>query len=152
MGLIIALFLLGIILLLAELLIIPGIGIAGFLGLASLGGCCFYGFARYGTVGGIIVTIICCALVVGMLVYALRARTWKKLSLEEAIPAPPSPASEITPGMKGETLTRLAPSGTARIGGISVEVRCPDHVVDPGTEIEVTEVQDNKITVTPIWK
>ena len=100
MGLIIALFVLGIILLLAELLIIPGIGVAGFLGLASLAGCCFYGFSHFGTVGGIIVTLVCCALVVGMLVYALRAKTWKKLSLDEAIPAPPSPAPTSASGIR----------------------------------------------------
>jgi len=150
MGIIIALFIVGLLLLLAEMLIIPGVGVAGVLGLLSLGGSCYYGFVHYGTVGGVIVTVICCLLVIGMLVYALRGKTWKKISLDTVIDHQPASASAIRVGMRGTTLTRLAPMGSARIGGVVCEVRCPDHLTDPGVEVEVIEIEDNKITVKPI--
>jgi len=44
MGLIIALVLVGLVLILAEILLIPGVGVAGILGLLSLGGSCYYSF------------------------------------------------------------------------------------------------------------
>lgn len=47
MGLIISLLLAGLILIFAEVLIIPGVGIAGILGLLSMGGSCFMPFIRW---------------------------------------------------------------------------------------------------------
>ena len=44
MGLIITLILVGIVLMIAEILLIPGVGVAGILGLLSLGGSCWYAF------------------------------------------------------------------------------------------------------------
>ena len=41
MGFIIVLILVGLVLIFAEILLIPGIGIAGVLGLLSMGGSCF---------------------------------------------------------------------------------------------------------------
>ena len=45
MGLIVTLIIVGLILIFAEVLIIPGVGVAGILGLLSLGGSCFYAFS-----------------------------------------------------------------------------------------------------------
>ena len=56
MGLIITLILVGLVLILAEILLIPGVGVAGVLGLLSMGGSCYYAFYEFGTLTGGIVT------------------------------------------------------------------------------------------------
>jgi len=150
MGLIITLILVGILLLLVEMLLIPGIGIAGFLGLASLGGSCYYAFHHYDTYTGVIVTIICVGMVLGMLYYALRAKTWKKLALDTVIDSKKQPWEELKVGNKGVTVTRLAPMGTAHFGEISCEVKSMDNIINPGTDIEIVLIEDKKIYVKPV--
>ena len=58
MGLIISLIIIGLLLLFAEILLIPGVGFAGILGLVSLGGSCFYAFNQMGGTVGAIVTAV----------------------------------------------------------------------------------------------
>lgn len=153
MGLVITLILLGIVLLLVEMLIIPGIGVAGFLGIASLGGSCWYAFNKFGNTTGGIVTLVVVCFVAGMLYYALRGKTWKKLSLNEAIDSKSSSvSSSLRVGDRGRTLTRLSPSGNARFGDLACEVKSIDTMIDPGTDVEVAQIEDNKIYVKPIEK
>ena len=44
MGFLITLVLVGLVLIFAEILLIPGVGVAGVLGLLSMGGSCYYAF------------------------------------------------------------------------------------------------------------
>ncbi len=151
MALIITLIIVGILLLLIEMLVIPGIGFAGFLGLASLAGSCWYAFHRFGVTAGGTVTLVVVCMVGGMLYYALRGKTWKRLSLDEAIDAKSTPdESMIAVGDRGRTLTRLSPSGMAKFGEMTCEVKSLENMVDPDTAVEVVLVEDNKIFVKPV--
>ena len=150
MGLIITLMFVGILLLLVEMLLVPGVGVAGFFGLASLGGSCYFAFHHYGTYTGVIVTIVCVGMVLGMLYYALRAKTWKKLALDTVIEKKKQPWEELKVGDRGLTVTRLAPMGTAHFGEISCEVKSMDNIINPGTDIEVVMIEDKKIYVQPV--
>ena len=58
MGFIITLILVGLVLIFAEVLLVPGVGIAGILGLLSLAGSCFCAFTQIGTTTGVIVTAV----------------------------------------------------------------------------------------------
>ena len=85
MGLVLTLILVGIVLLLAELLLVPGVGVAGILGVLSLCGSSYYAFAFLGGIQGGIVTVVNIALLSILLYFALRAKTWKKLELDTVI-------------------------------------------------------------------
>ncbi|MBR5274559.1 MAG: serine protease, partial [Bacteroidales bacterium] len=85
MGFIIVLILVGLVLIFAEILLVPGVGIAGVLGLLSMGGSCFYAFMEIGQTTGIIVTVINAALIVALTVWVLRAKTWRRMALETNI-------------------------------------------------------------------
>ena len=151
MALIISLIIIGILLLLVEMLVIPGIGVAGFLGLASLAGACWIAFAQLGSVGGSIVTLITVCLIVGMLIYALRGKTWKKLSLSESIDSTAAPKEDqVKVGDHGKTVTRICPSGNAAFGENTYEVKSIDNIIEPDTEVEVVMMEDNKIFVKPV--
>ena len=152
MGFVITLILLGLLLMFAEILLIPGIGIAGVLGLLSLGGSCFYAFTQMGTTAGVIVTAVNVVLIVALTVWVLRAKTWKRLALETNIEskAVDSESVSVALGDRGKTVTRLAPMGTVRFGEHAVEVKALEGLVDSGTDVEVVLIEDNRIYVRPL--
>ena len=152
MGFIITLILVGLVLMLAEILLIPGVGVAGVLGLLSLGGSCFYAFNQMGTTAGILVTVTNAVLIVALTVWVLRAKTWKRFTLNTNIDSKAVVFDEnaVATGDKGKTVTRLAPMGTAIIGNETHEVKALEGIIDSGVEIEVVLVEDNKIYVRPV--
>lgn len=139
----------GLLLLFAEILIIPGVGVAGILGLLSMAGSCVYAFMEMGQTAGIIVTAVNVVLIVLLTIWVLRAKTWKRLALETNIDAKAVvPEVNVVPGEKGVSVTRLAPMGTARFGDLRLEVTAREGIIDPGVEIEVVEVDGIKVYVT----
>lgn len=151
MGFIIVLILVGLVLIFAEILLIPGVGIAGVLGLLSMGGSCFYAFHELGTTTGIIVTAVNAVLIVGLTIWVLRAKTWKKFTLDTNIDSKAFSleGAKIAIGDRGKTMTRLAPMGTVRFGEDTYEAKALEGMIDPGTEVEIVLIEDNKIYVEP---
>lgn len=150
MGFIITLILVGLVLIFAEILLIPGVGVAGILGLLSMGGSCFYAFYEFGNVTGYIVTAVNVVLIVALSIWVLRARTWKRMSLETSIDSKAVETSVLAVGDRGKTLTRLAPMGSARFGDFVVEVKAVEGMLDPNIEVEVVLIEDNRIYVKPL--
>ena len=152
MGIVISLVLIGVLLLLAEILIIPGVGVTGILGLVSLGGSCFYAYHEMGGTAGTVVTTVVCLLVVLMLVFVLRGKTWTKLALKTSIESKATPGTikEIDLGQKGEAVTRLSPMGSVRFDDEVVEVKSLDGMLERGTQVTVVLIEDNKIYVKQI--
>ena len=151
MGFAIVLILVGLVLIFAEILLIPGVGVAGILGRLSMGGSCFYAFHEMGTTTGIIITVINALLIVGLTVWVLRAKTWKRFTLDTNIDSKAFSleGAKIAIGDRGRTITRLAPMGTARFGEDTYEVKALEGMVDPGTDVEIVLIEDNKIYVEP---
>ena len=150
MGLIISLIIIGLLLLFAEILLIPGVGFAGILGLVSLGGSCFYAFNQMGGTVGAIVTAVNVALVVGLSIYVLRAKTWKRLSLDTNIDSKAIADTGLAVGDRGVTVSRLAPMGSVRFDTELVEVKALEGFVDPEVEVEIVLMEDGKIYVKPV--
>ena len=150
MGLIISLIIIGLLLLFAEILLIPGVGIAGILGLVSLGGSCFYAFNQLGSTVGASVTAVNVALVVGLSIYVLRAKTWKRLSLDTNIDSKAVADTGLAVGDRGVTVSRLAPMGSVRFDTELVEVKALEGFVDPEVEVEIVLMEDGKIYVKPV--
>ena len=151
MGFIITLILVGLVLIFAEILLVPGVGVAGILGLLSMGGSCFYAFYEFGNVTGFIVTAVNVVLIVALSIWVLRAKTWKRMSLETSIDSKAVETSVLAVGDRGKTLTRLAPMGSARFGDFVVEVKAVEGMLDPNIEVEVVLIEDNRIYVKPLY-
>lgn len=152
-ALVVTLIIIGLLLLGAELIIIPGFGIAGVLGIASIAASCWIAFAQMGTAAGIIVILVNILLVVGTTILMLRSKTWKKLSLKTNIDSKVDSAPQekgITVGNRGCAVTRLAPAGKVQIGENMLEAFVRDTLVEPGKEIEVVEIEGNRIFVKEI--
>ena len=150
MGLIITLILVGIVLMIAEILLVPGIGVAGILGLLSMGGSCWYAFYEFGNLTGGIVTGVTAVVLVAFAVVVLRAKTWKRMTLNTTIESKVNQLTvELSVSDKGRTVTRLAPMGSARFGDEIVEVKALEGMIDPNMDVEICMIEDGKIYVVP---
>jgi membrane-bound ClpP family serine protease len=142
---IIMLIVAGIVLMLIELFLIPGISVAGA---ASL--CCFLyaiykAFVELGTLGGVItliVTLVACCLALNRF---MRSKTLDRLALKKNIDSTvdKSNAEGVAVGDRGIAITRLAQIGTAEIKGSQMEVKSEDGFIDEKTPIVVTRIADN---------
>ena len=151
MGFVVMLILIGLVLIFTEILLIPGVGVAGTLGVISLGGACYYAFYELGTLTGYIVTSVNVVLLIGLTVYVLRAKTWKRFTLNTNIDSKAVILDDVPViGDRGRTSTRLAPVGMVRIGKHSVEAKALEGMIDSGVDVEVVLIEDNKIYVSPV--
>lgn len=150
MSLIITLIVIGLILLAIEVLIIPGFGVAGILGLLSLAGAAVLGFTMFSTTTGLIILAVIIFATAISTWLILRSNTWKRATLNTKINSRVDSAPEekgIVQGIQGITTSRLAPSGKARLSGEDVEVVSREGIIPSGSKIEVIAVEDGKIIV-----
>ena len=151
MGFIVMLILIGLVLIFTEILLIPGVGVAGTLGVIALGGASYYAFCELGTMTGYVVTGVNILLLILLTIYVLRAKTWKKFTLNTNIDSKAIVPEDVPViGDRGKTTTRLAPIGMVRIGNHSFEAKALEGMIDPGMPVEVVLIEDNKIYVSPI--
>ena len=145
------LILIGLVLIFTEILLIPGVGFAGTLGVIALGGASYYAFYALGTMTGYVVTGINVLLLIALTVYVLRAKTWKRFTLNTNIDSKAIVPDDVpVVGDKGKTATRLAPVGMVRIGNHTFEAKALEGMIDPGVSVEVVLIEDNKIYVSPV--
>ncbi|TCO07402.1 NfeD family protein [Natronoflexus pectinivorans] len=152
MTIIILLILTGLLLLVLEFFVFPGMTISGIGGVFMMAAGIYMAYNGYGSEVGnwtLFITIFSSLLVLGL---ALRGKTWNKLMLNTQITGNVQTVTDETihEGDKGFTVTRLNPIGKARINDEDVEARCPGQFVDPGTEIEVLKVYKTYVIVKPV--
>ncbi len=151
MGLIISLIVIGMVLMLTEIMLIPGVGVAGILGFLSIGGACYLAFCEFGTMTGIIVLASNAIVLVLLLIWVLRAQTWKKFTLNTNIDSKAvSTETVIAIGDFAKTVTRLAPIGSIRFNNKVMEAKALEGMIDSGVDVEVVLIEDNKIYVSPV--
>ncbi|PWD98600.1 NfeD family protein [Marinilabilia rubra] len=151
MTIIILLIVTGLLLLILEFFVVPGITIAGIGGLGMITGGIFMAYGIDSSTGHITLASTLIATLI-ILFYAFRSKTWKKLMLNSTVTSHVDTVEEntINPGDHGKTITRLNPIGKARVNNQDVEAHCPGQFIDPKTEIEVTEVYKTYIIVKPV--
>lgn len=150
--LIVVLILIGALLLVAELVLLPGITVAGIASLASYCGAAYIGYANYGVTGVLISVGVIIVVSVIATWFSLRAKTWQKLALKQNIDSrsQESPEGAVKTGERGVAITRLAPMGKVIIGGETYEAKVIDAFVDQQTEVEVTGFENFTVIVKPI--
>jgi membrane-bound ClpP family serine protease len=143
------LIIVGFLFLLLEILVLPGTNVAGIIGFVLIGIGVWQAYTVYGGVAGTLTLAGSVIFSVVALYLALKSRTWSRASLKSAIGSRVNLVmpDKIKVGDTGKTISRLAPMGKAFINGEYYEVRSNGEMIDPGTEIEITKIDVNKITV-----
>lgn len=148
-GLVLAVIIVGLVLILLEILVIPGVGVAGILGGMLIIGGVVLAYTKSMAFGhGMLAFSV---VLTGISLYfSLKAKTWNKVSLKESIDARVNKLSGIEVGNKGIALSRLAPIGKAEINGIECEVESSEGLIEEQATIEVVSIEFNKVWVRKI--
>ncbi|HCE56389.1 MAG TPA: hypothetical protein DER09_01000 [Prolixibacteraceae bacterium] len=151
---IILLIILGLVLLLLEFAVIPGVTIAGVGGFLLLAASVYIAFAEMGKVAGFITLAIVLILSPLMVYYFFKSRSGKKMILDSKIDGKIENMEhgKIQAGDIGITIGRLAPMGKIKINGEVVEAQSAGTYIDEHTEIQVIKIHLNKIIVEPFNK
>lgn len=142
------LILVGLLLVIIELFLLPGVTIAGISALLFFGGAVYYAFgisSAAGIISAMISVVVC---IVGVLAF-MRSRVMNKISLDASINSvvPTSVPQDIAPGDKGVTLSRLNPMGRVMVNGHELEGRAREAFLDENTAIEVERVENTVVIV-----
>ena len=147
---IVVLVLFGLLFLVAEIVLLPGLSFGALLSLVCYGTAVYLGFHDYGVPTGIGVIAAIVVLSVAGTVFSLRAKTWQRFSLRQKITSSstPTPAEQhIGIGDRGVTLSRLSPMVKVCIDGKIVEAKSLDAYVDPKTMVEVVDFENSNVVV-----
>lgn len=147
------LILLGIMLLLIEFLIIPGITIAGIGGFILIAGGIYSAYHFRGVKFGNITLLATVLVLLIIFFFALRSRTWRKIALNTKINSSVEnliKEGKLQAGERGRTITKLAPIGKAMFGDKIIEAKSLAGYVDENTEVEIIKVQSTNVIVKPI--
>ena len=148
---ILLLILLGLVLLIVEIIFIPGTTLVGILGIgfAALG--VFLGFSAYGSEVGLWLLVGTTVAGAATSFLAIRNKSWQKFSLDKAINSKVNEDDVLVPvGARGVTTSNLRPAGKADFSGREFEVRSRGHHLEVGTPVRVYKIEDRTIYVEPL--
>jgi len=153
-GVIITLIIVGIALLAIEVFVIPGFGVSGILGMASLITGIF--LVTDSLLEGLIFTAGA-LIVLGIIIYLSfrlprTRRLWKRFSLSTRQTSKggyvaPKPQYEMYLGQVGISLTQLRPAGTGNFDGVNLDVVTEGGFIGLGTAIKIIGVEGTRIIV-----
>ena len=144
------LIVLGILLLLIEFFLLPGISIAGVGGAIFMVGGVIYSYIYLGSTAGNITLALSLILLALALVWLLKSRSLQKIALTADIreTVDNNDLKSLQPGDTGITVSRLNPIGKVMINDVTVEGKSFDgELIDEDTEIEVVRVESYNVTV-----
>ncbi len=139
----------GLILLMVEVLFIPGTTVVGILGfLVSLAGVA-YAFMTFGYDTALWITGVTAVLNLIAVWYGFSSGVWNKFSLKTAITggAFDDRTLGLSLGMKGKTISDLKPYGKISVGDRIFEVKSEEGFIEVGKEVEIIKIENNKISV-----
>ncbi len=147
------LILLGLLLFIAELVLLPGITLAAVGAFICLVAAATWAFVGGGLATGFIVLgiILFCLSILTLLF--LRPKTWNRVALKTNIDSQVQPVEiekQVEMGVQGYTLTRLAPMGKVQIGDTIFGAKSLDSYIDPRREVVVIGYDNANIIVRPL--
>ena len=149
---ILLLIFLGIVLLLIEFTILPGITIAGVGAVLLFGYSIYMAFTTFGTVVGFMTLGFIVVVAPLLVVLLFQGKAGKRLVLSTTITgiANEFDKEKIKIGDIGVTIGRLAPMGKIKVNGEVVEARSTGTFVDPGENVRIIQIEKSQITVEPL--
>ena len=148
----IILLVLGIILILAEIFLLPGITVAILGGAIFIGGGLYYAYSHLGLQGGNIALAVSIITFIVTFVWLIKSKAINKIGLDtniESSVADETIMSAIKEGDEGITISRLNPIGKVKIGTTAIEAKTLGDFLDEDVEIVVLKVYPTQVVVKP---
>lgn len=152
MTIIVILIILGILLFIAEVVLLPGVTLAAIGSFCCLVAAATLAFVWEGVTTGIIVLVIVTILMIVLTILLLRPKTWNRFALRNNIESQVQDQpieQQIEVGVQAISLTRLAPFGTVEIEGKLYQARSLDSYIDPRREVVVIGYDNSNLIVKP---
>lgn len=148
---IIGFLVLGLILIIIELVFIPGTTVVGILGFIAAGAGIYFAF-EIDQATGIMVASIGLSIYIGFIIYAFKAKLWTRFSLKKTIDsnARPDIGDQLSIGDEGKTQSMLRPFGKAEFKNKNYEVCSEGEYINHDILIKIIKINRNKIIVAPI--
>ncbi len=149
---IVLLIIIGLVLLLIEFAVIPGVTIAGIGGFLLLAASVYIAFVQLGNIAGFITLAFVLIASPILIYYFFKSRAGKKMILGSEIKGKVEnfEPGKLKVGDTGKTIGRLAPMGKIKVNGEVVEAQSTGTFIDPHTEIRILKINSNQIIVEPI--
>ena len=151
-SIIISLIALGLVLIIIEIIFVPGttfVGVGGFVFLV-IG--IFLSFKYFGRETGWTIVGISSVISGGLFYYSFKADVWSRFALKSTIDSKVNEGelAHLSPGQEGITISALRPVGKAELLNKLFEVKTLGEYVDSGTRIRIIKILSNQIIVEPI--
>ncbi len=149
---VIGLILFGLLLVILEIIFVPGTTFVGILGLLFQIGGIYLSYDYFGTSTGNITLAVSFVVSLGVTITTLKYGMWSKLSLKEEHTAKVNEGQndDLKVGDKGITLSSLRPIGKALFADKEYEVRTDGDFLYDNVEIIIKKIVENKIIVEPL--
>ncbi|MBO7302068.1 MAG: NfeD family protein [Bacteroidaceae bacterium] len=146
--------LLATVLLVVEILFIPGVGVSGIMGILSMVGSVFYAFYIIGDIAGWVTLAVASVICLLLVLWALYGNTLDRVALKKNIDSKVDTVdvAKFAVGDKGVARTRLALMGEAEINGVITEVKSENGFIDEGEAIEVSRLSGDSVFVRSVNK
>lgn len=145
-----ALVILGVVLLLIEFFLLPGISIAGIGGAIFMIGGVIYAYIYLGSTTGTATLVLSLIMLAGAFVWLVKSKSLQKIALTADITETVD-NSELKSLKKGDTgiaVSRLNPIGKVMVNDVVVEGKSFDgEFIDEDAEIEVIRVETYNVAV-----
>lgn len=143
---------LGIVLIVAEVIFVPGTTVVGVLGFLCMGYGVYQTYVVYDKTTGTLVLIGSLVAATAFLVWSFRNRSWERFSLKSTMEGKVNDENRLVlkVGDKGTAISSLRPIGKAEFEGHEIEVRSNGGYVNENVEIEVLRIEDGKVFVKPV--
>jgi len=143
----------GIVLLVVEIIFVPGTTILGIIGAALLVFGVIIGYSKFGNQTGSIILVSTVVIGGAVTIISFRSGVWKRFALKTTNKSKFNEDIKIEHllGSEGITLSALRPYGKAEIYDLTYEVKTLGNYLTAGTKIKVTNVDKyHKIFVEPL--
>jgi len=142
----------GLIIIVLEIIFVPGTTVVGILGLICVVVGIGYTFSVFGSSIGWIVTAITFVIATIIIVLSFKSGLWKRFALNQTMDSRVNDSEPIMlkVGDTGVTLSALRPYGNVEFGNNKIEVTTLGDLIESNKEVRVVKVEGRKIFVEQI--
>lgn len=146
---VVGLIIIGIILVVVEVILVPGTTLVGILGMLAIILGIYLGFEYFDQATGWWIMAGSSLIFALTVFYGFKSKTWEKFSLKGSIKSKVNEGltSALQPGDIGTTISVLRPVGKAEFNEKEYEVKSFGEYIESGTEIRIVKVEMNNIFV-----
>jgi len=142
----------GLVLIIVEILFVPGTTLVGILGFVFEIGGVYLAFDYFGDTVGTVVLISAFIISSGCIILSFKSGLWKKLSLkgEHTTKVNEGKTSNLSVGLEGITISALRPIGKALFNDEEYEVKTFGKFLYDNEKVAIVKLENNTIIVDNI--